>query len=338
MSLLPRENDSFKELYDLLNAALKARIMLTGLELGIFEHLAEPLSAAAVADKMGMHSLNTARFLDALAVIGLVRKEQGRYSNTTQAAKFLSRTSPTFAGDLLSLSHMMTVSRFDRVLDLIRNGPSAGAEEDLGAAEFWAQWTKAGAQWVLGRMGQTIAGIVSGLPGFDGFERMVDLGGGHGMFTLYLLQAHPTLKGAVLDRPPVLDEALEFSRKYGLEDRFTALPGDYINGDIGADYDLVFASATLNFAKDRLEEVIAKIYRALKPGGYFISFQEGMIDERTRPETMLGHLLDSLGSERDFMFDQGEIAETMLRTGFKQVRSRTFETHMGPMDLDIARK
>ena len=37
-------------------------------------------------------------------------------------------------------------------------------------------------------------------------------------------------------------------------------------------------------------------------------------------------------------FDQGVIAEAMLKNGFRQVRSRTITTPMGPMDLDIALK
>jgi hypothetical protein len=37
-------------------------------------------------------------------------------------------------------------------------------------------------------------------------------------------------------------------------------------------------------------------------------------------------------------FDQGFIADSMLRVGFRSVRSRTLEMSMGPMDLDIGRK
>ncbi len=41
---------------------------------------------------------------------------------------------------------------------------------------------------------------------------------------------------------------------------------------------------------------------------------------------------------QDMGFDQGFIADSMLRVGFKSVRSRTIDTPMGPMDLDIGRK
>ena len=44
---------------------------------------------------------------------------------------------------------------------------------------------------------------------------------------------------------------------------------------------------------------------------------------------MLGH---------DPAFDQGQVAGSMRRAGFRSVDSRTLETGVGPMDLDIARK
>ena len=86
----------------------------------------------------------------------------------------------------------------------------------------------------------------------------------------------------------------------------------------------------LRFLSDGLEQFMGK--------GIFAAFQDGLTHERTRPATVLGHLADTLSSGRDVFFDQGEIAEAMLRCGFRSIRSRTVETPAGAMDLDIARK
>lgn len=81
-----------------------------------------------------------------------------------------------------------------------------------------------------------------------------------------------------------------------------------------------------------------RIYTAVKPGGYFVSFQDGMTHEHTKPDTMPGHLADQLTTGVDFSLDQGAVAESALRCGFRWVQSRTIETPMGPMDMDIALK
>ncbi len=339
MAALPHTQQSYKELYDIIKGALRARIMLAGLELGLFDCLDQPASARQVAGELGLHPLNTARVLDALATIGLLAKREGNYRNSPLSQAFLRKDSPTYVGDLLRGIDRMASAGLTQVPELVRNGPPpADPSQDPASPELWAQWARAGAQWALGEMGQTMAGIVSGLPGFADFRHMLDLGGGHGIFTLYIIDAHPSMRGAVMDRAPVLEAAEEFSRRFGLGERFRAVPGDYIQDDIGEHWDLIFASATLNFAKDRIDELFGKIYRAIKQGGYFISFQEGMTHENTQPDTMLGHLLDSLKSEQGFSFKQGFLAEAMLRAGFRQVSSRSIDTPMGVMDLDIARR
>ena len=104
------------------------------------------------------------------------------------------------------------------------------------------------------------------------------------------------------------------------------------------DFDFVWACSTLKFARHELDALITKIFDALNPGGVFISLQDGLTHERTRPDLMLGHLGDMLRSGRDLAFDRGEIRSSMRRCGFKAVQSRTLALPMGAMDMDIARK
>ena len=84
--------------------------------------------------------------------------------------------------------------------------------------------------------------------------------------------------------------------------------------------------------------MVTKIYDALSPGGIFISCADGLTHERTKPDTMVLSMIPLSLMGQGMCFDQGEIAETMLRVGFRSVRSRTLATDWGPMDLDIGRK
>jgi hypothetical protein len=81
-----------------------------------------------------------------------------------------------------------------------------------------------------------------------------------------------------------------------------------------------------------------KIHDALNPGGVFINFSDGLTQERTKPEIMVVGWLSKALTGHDMGFDQGFIADSMLRVGFKSVHSRTLDTPMGPMDLEIGRK
>ncbi len=116
------------------------------------------------------------------------------------------------------------------------------------------------------------------------------------------------------------------------------LAGDYNLDPIGEGYDLIWASATLNFARENMDSVMKKIYEALNPGGLFVNLSEGLTDEGTKPDF---YVLCTVGWAMNgpmMAFEQGFIADAMLNAGFRSVRSRTLRTGWGPMDIDIARK
>lgn len=51
----------------MLVAPIESKLLLTGIELAVFNHLSEPKSAESVADAIGSHPGNTRLFLDGLA-------------------------------------------------------------------------------------------------------------------------------------------------------------------------------------------------------------------------------------------------------------------------------
>ncbi len=339
MKTLPFIENTYAMLNEIVMAPIRSRLLMAGIELGLFDEIDRFRSAADIADAIGAHQGNTERMLNALTTIGLVEKKNGRFKNGPVAQSFLVKQGPAYVGELLRMMRQMCLDPLNDLVGLVRNGPlPAGEERDFSSAEMWSDATRVTAAWVTGGAGPQMARIIAGLPEFPGFRRMLDLGGGHGMFTLYFVNAHPSMTGVVFDRSAVVSVAEEFIREYGMKDRVSVVAGDYLTGDIGTGYDFVWACATLNFAHHDIDPLIDKIYKALNTGGVFISFQDGMTDEQTRPDTMLGHLGHTMRMGRDFYFNQGEICDAMLRCGFRTVRSRTIETPMGLMDLDIARK
>jgi len=75
----------------------------------------------------------------------------------------------------------------------------------------------------------------------------------------------------------------------------------------------------------------------LGPSGVFVILHEGLTHERTKPDDMVLSMMPLALTGQDMRFDQEFIAGSMLRVGFKSVRSRTLHTDWGPMNLDIGR-
>ena len=77
MKKLPEVNESFEELYRMLIAPIESKLLWTGIELKVFNHLSEPKSAKAVAEAIGSHPENTGLFLDGLTACDLLEKKRG---------------------------------------------------------------------------------------------------------------------------------------------------------------------------------------------------------------------------------------------------------------------
>ncbi len=340
MKQLPEVNASFENLYGMLIAPIRSKLLLAGIKLGVFNHLSEPMTTDAVAAAIGTHPANTRLFLDGLAACDLVTKKDGTYRNTKVAQEFLVEGSQTYIGELFTFQTQMSMyAGLNDLPKLVREGPPPPTPEmDMASGEMWAQFAKSMANSERAGAAQQAARIVAELPEFPTLKKMLDLGGGPGLIGTAIVASHPDMSGVIFDQPAVVKVAQAFIEEYGLDDRMEVMGGDYLTDPIGEGYDLIWASATLNFARDDMDSMIAKIYDALNPGGVFISCSEGLTRERTKPDSHVLSMISLSLMGQDMCFDQGEIADSMLRVGFRSVRSRTLDMDWGPMDLDIGRR
>ena len=86
----------------MLVAPLRAKLLLTGIELKVFDHLSEPESSEVVAKAIGVHPGNTRIFLDGLAACSVLKKKDGLYKNAPITQAFLVEESRTYLGQFLA--------------------------------------------------------------------------------------------------------------------------------------------------------------------------------------------------------------------------------------------
>jgi hypothetical protein len=314
MKQLLEVNASFENLYGILIAPIRSKLLLAGIELGVFNHLCEPKTADAVAAAIGSHPENTRLFLDGLAACDLITKNDGMYRNTTISQEFLVEGSPTFMGPMFTIT-AQTFFAIDDLPKLVREGPPPPSPEaDMADGEIWMQYAAAMANAERAGIARQAPEIISGLLEFPTLKKMLDIGGGPGLIGIAIVAAHPSMSGVIFDKPAMV--------------RVAETEG----------YDLIWASSALSLAKDDMDSLIAKIYDSLSPGGVFVVLHEGLTHERTKPDAMVLSMMPLALTGQDMRFDQGFIADSMLRVGFRSVRSRTLDTDWGPMDLDIGRK
>lgn len=337
MGYCNHEKQNWKEVLDMTFGTLKEKLLIVSIQLKIFDYLIEPKTSCEIADILCSHRVNTELFLNALVSLNLIKKQEGLYSNTSVSREMFLSENQQYLGEFLLSTRRWKDINLDDLISLILKGTSKIM--DIGSEKVWKKQTRHSANYQKIEVAEEAYKLVSSLPEYSYFKKMLDLGAGAGMIGINLIDKHSIMNGVIFDQPIVAKEAKEYVSKYKLEERIEVIGGDYIKDDIGSGYDLVWARLTFNFHQQQIDTIIDKVYNSLNKGGVFIYYGDGLKQEGTYPQESVMHMLiASLKSSYSLNITEGKVAQSMLDCGFKSVKSMTIKTNLGEMDIDIARK
>ena len=313
------------ELFELSRRFMASRVLLSGFELGVFTALGHgPRTSAQVAATVKADARATDRLLDALVVLGLLRKSAGRFSNGPAAARRLVAGRP---GYMAGLGHSASLWRtWSTLTESVRQGRGV-LKEPVGrrGAAWFASFIAA----MHERARQTADGVVSRLD-LRGVSRVLDVGGGSGAYAMACARAKPGLRATVFDLPQTAVLTRGYIRKAGLSSRVDVRVGDYEKDALPRGHDLALLSAIIHSCSPAgTLRLFRKCARALNPGGRIV-VQEFVVDEsRTAPAFAVYFALNMLvGTQAGDAYTESEISSWMRQAGFGGIRRQDtpFET------------
>ncbi len=294
-----------------------SRVILSAAELDIFTRLHEnPIACDELARSCGCDARALRRLLDCLITSGLLEKRESRYV-PTETGMYLSARHPESI--LPMVLHLNTVWRnWDKLTETVRNGYNPVLEPVLDSPHPHETEAFVGAMHVVGR---DIAGEIAGYCDLSGFQRLLDIGGASGTYTIAFLQENPQLEAVLFDLPGVIPMAEQRLRHAGLFDRVRLAAGDFYRDELPGGCDVALLSAIIH--QNSQSENIAllrKVYRALSPGGALIIRDHVMDETRTKPASgalfALNMLVNTSGGDT-YTFSE---IENMLKTsGFTAI-------------------
>ncbi len=245
-------------------AALKAAI-----ELDVFTAVAEGRTSVPELAKRCQASYRGVRTLcDYLVVLGFLAKEDACYRLTRDSAVFLDRRSPAYIGSALEflLSPMLT-DHFHDLTAVVRRGGTATQDESIVSPDnrVWVAFARAMAPFIASSA-DAIAELLEARSGRD--CRILDIAAGHGLFGLAIARHNPNANVTAVDWPAVLDVAFDNARAAGVADRFSVVPGDAFEVDLGSEYDIVLLTNFLHhYDTATCEQLLRRVHAALKDDG-----------------------------------------------------------------------
>ena len=132
---------------------------------------------------------------------------------------------------------------------------------------------------------QNTVQLVADFDEFNSSRTLLDLGGGHGLYSIAMSEINPDLQCYVFDLPNVIDETKKFIEKYN--SRVKTIPGNFYTDDFGGKYDIIFSSSN---PSGKNPEIANKVYKSLNLNGLFVTKQ--YFPEES--DNSLNNLLDNL--------------------------------------------
>ncbi|NMB88832.1 MAG: methyltransferase, partial [Chloroflexi bacterium] len=214
----------------------QAQILLTCIDLGVFEALKTgPASADEVAQTTGASLRGMELLLNAARALGLLEKQGTLFSNTPVTTACLVSDSPADLSAGLRLD-VAFYRRWGSLAEAVRTGRRP---EENRRDEQPSGWVR-NFIYALYNTARPVAPVIAAalaLPA-DRPLRLIDVGGGHGGYSIALAQRYPLLRATVFELPRVVPVAREIIAQAGLAERVTVQEGDFQTGSLGSGYDV----------------------------------------------------------------------------------------------------
>ena len=333
---LPKIKSNCGRITNLFFTAVTSRLLITALDLKVFNYMEVPVTAEEVASALSLHPENTMHMLDALCACDMVEKNGEKYKNTTEASELLVTGKPGYQGEWLKLENEDIRICLEKLPELIRSGPSAIPEKKhMNSEAFCERFTTSHAATSLAGIARDMAREIASIPEFADCRSILDLGGGPGINAMAVTEMHNELTATVFDRPEIIKFTERYIREYGFEKRVSAVAGDYLRDHVGSEYDMIMITDSLYYTDQEVDRVLRKCRAALNPKGFLVGIHAVLTRNRTRPADMVMGMFPDVVLGRGELSDQGFLMRAMNRCGFKNVSSAMIMVGGTPMEMNI---
>jgi SAM-dependent methyltransferase len=260
------ELEHWQTIQKMLRGYRIAHILITCTQLDLFRHLArKPQTAAELAPQVEAHAQALGRLLDAAVAVGLLTKEDDTYANTPLARTCLAQEGPYYLGNLVRREGAF-YQRWSYLGQAVRTGQRPEANIHDEDQTNWVLDFEL-ALLDLARVAGPVIAEVLALPG-DRPLRILDVGGGHGGYSMALARRYPKLEAVVYELPAAAEVARDIIAQHEMSDRVSVQVGDFQKEELGKDYDLVLLFGVLvSETPEGKLALLRKTWTALRPSG-----------------------------------------------------------------------
>ncbi len=273
---------------DTFHSVIVARAILVATRLGVFDALGESArSVDEIAEALAVDAHALEKLLNVLVACGYLRIQGGRYALTRLTRKWLLRDVPGSLRDNLLL-RFLEWEAIDTAEDFVRTGQPLDVHDRISGEE-WDIYQRG--MRCLARLsaGEVVRRVK--IPATA--SAMLDVGGGHGTYSVAFCERLPQLSATILDLPEAVASAAPILAEANMGNRVKHWAGNALSEDLGSEkWDLIFISHLIHhFDAATNESLIRRAARALRMGGVLVIL-DVLRQETPSASSQTGALLD----------------------------------------------
>lgn len=307
--------NALEKVMEISRGLMESRVIINALELDLFTAVGPGATALAAARTVGADARATEMLMNVLVTQNLLTKCGQRFALTPVAGKFLTSTSPAS----VRMAMMHTAGLWDSWSTLtkaVRAGTRVRRPDrtDDQTEAFIA---------AMHRNSETRAETVANALDLGRYQRMLDVGGGSGGYSIAFARKNAQLNALVFDLGPVTRIAERHILNAGLAERVKVREGDFRKDALGSGFDLVFLSAICHMnPAEANRDLIWKAYEALSNGGDLVIQDHILNAEKTEPKAGVLFALNMLvNTDGGASYSEEEYHTWMRDAGFGGIRT-----------------
>ncbi|MDV3244587.1 MAG: methyltransferase [Nitrososphaerales archaeon] len=258
--------------------------------------------------------------------MGYLKEKNGHYSATPISKSFFSDSTARM-NDIFEL--------YSGLFDFIRSHHEEAARSgrpEISAFEWFDQNPR---MWNLFHsfemsIAKTIEKDVVSKVKFDSTtRRLLDVGGGHGLYSIMLCKRHPELHATVFDSPKPLEQTKSIIESEQMTKQVSVQAGNFFVDDLGKGYDAALLFNIIHlFTAEKNLQLLKKVATALNPGGRLVIFDQFLGGEFGRvlrtAHTFYGLFFLVTTGGQVYTFD--EMTEFLAAAGFARPIKKPIRT------------
>jgi SAM-dependent methyltransferase len=293
---LNESNDALPEsaLSQMITGSWISQAVYVAAKLGIADLLAGgPKSIDELAGSAGASPRELFRLLRFLASIGVFAEGEDGYFELTPLARGLLSGAPGSLRSLAIYYGEEVYGAWGNLLHSIQTGETAfnhtyksGAFQYLAQhPEYAAVFNQAMTEWTANESTAVMTAY-----DFSKFDKVVDVGGGQGLFITDILRANPGPHGVLFDLPQVIEGAKGTIETAGLAERCEVIGGDFFESMPNGGDAYILKNILVNWDDERSATLLKNCHRAMVENGKLLVIEISVISPKNVPS--FGKLFD----------------------------------------------